>query len=226
MASSTFCISTSLPLVRSARTTMAPRRAVQAKAPKLQMRRSVAVRAMADEEPTVVKAEPTAVPSPEVDTAPISSQASIDPADGSIAYGAALGDSDIVGNAMSIFKGGMASEILNGRAAMVGFTAALVVELTSGESLFAQMFNLRDVGVRVLWLPKLGFFLIPAVVILVILSSFAPKARGVEQNGLNVEAKPSWGIFTPSSERTNGRAAMIGLVALAATESIFGHALF
>lgn len=210
----------------------------------------------------------------------------------SIAYGAALGDSDIVGNAMSIFKGGMASEILNGRAAMVGFTAALVVELTSGESLFAQMFNLRDVGVRVLWLPKLvraspkppltvdqslgklsvdrrgqyqtrslddmrisrlcrrlcrgpmliflpqlqlpdqhkavrqGFFLIPAVVILVILSSFAPKARGVEQNGLNVEAKPSWGIFTPSSERTNGRAAMIGLVALAATESIFGHALF
>jgi hypothetical protein len=33
----------------------------------------------------------------------------------SIAYGAALGDSDIVGNAMSIFKGGMASEILNGR---------------------------------------------------------------------------------------------------------------
>jgi hypothetical protein len=40
------------------------------------------VRAMADEEPTVVKAEPTAVPSPEVDTAPISSQASIDPADG------------------------------------------------------------------------------------------------------------------------------------------------
>jgi len=120
------------------------------------------VRAMSDE-PTVVKAEPTVV---KADTEPISSAPkelseevktgnAIDPADGSIAYGAALGDTDIVGSTMSIFKGGKASEVLNGRAAMVGFTAALLVELTSGESLFSQMFNLRDVGIRTLWLPKL-----------------------------------------------------------------------
>jgi hypothetical protein len=76
------------------------------------------------------------------------------------------------------------------------------------------------------WGAVQGFFLIPATVILVLVSSFMPKVRGVEENGLNVDAKPSWGIFTPSTERTNGRAAMLGLVALAATEAVFGHALF
>jgi len=206
---------------------------LQAKSAPKTTRRHMTVRAMSDE-PTVVKAEPTVV---KADTEPISSAPkelseevktgnAIDPADGSIAYGAALGDTDIVGSTMSIFKGGKASEVLNGRAAMVGFTAALLVELTSGESLFSQMFNLRDVGIRTLWLPKLGFFLIPATVILVLVSSFMPKVRGVEENGLSVDAKPSWGVFTPSTERTNGRAAMLGLVALAATEAIFGHALF
>jgi hypothetical protein len=124
----------------------------------------MSVRAMSDEpsvvkadtEPTVVKADtqPTVTSAKEL-SEEVTSGDAIDPADGSIAYGAALGDTDIVGNTMSVFKGGMASEMLNGRAAMVGFTAALIVELTSGESLFSQMFNLRDVGIRTLWLPKL-----------------------------------------------------------------------
>jgi hypothetical protein len=120
------------------------------------------VRAMSDEptvvkadtEPTVVKAGTDVISVKEL-SEEVTAGNAIDPADGSIAYGAALGDTDIVGNTMSVFKGGMASEMLNGRAAMVGFTAALIVELTSGESLFSQMFNLRDVGIRTLWLPKL-----------------------------------------------------------------------
>mmetsp|Transcript_48139 Transcript_48139/g.92011 ORF Transcript_48139/g.92011 Transcript_48139/m.92011 type:complete len:244 (+) Transcript_48139:86-817(+) len=149
----------------------------------------------------------------------------IDPADGSVAYGAPLGDTDMVSNALSVFKGGMASEVINGRTAMVGFTAALLAELTTGESVTSQMFNMRDVGVKVIFLPKLGFFLLPLTVIVVIVSSIMPKIRGKEDNGLNVPTS-AYGPFTPNAETINGRAAMMGLVSLLAVEGMTGSALF
>merc|ERR1711966_147902 len=151
----------------------------------------------------------------------------LDPLDGSIQYGKALGNSgdDLLSNAMSVFAGGSASEVINGRAAMIGFTAALMAELTSGQSVFSQMYNVRDVGVKTLLLPKMGFFLIPATVVLVMMSSFAPQLRGKKENGLNVSASPV-GPFTPSAETINGRAAMIGLVALVSIEAATGSALF
>jgi len=204
------------------------------------------VRAMAVEEPKVgapvvsepvvgapmdaaepVVAAPVSTEPVEAAEKPVAADAAIDPADGSIAYGAALGNSGdaLLSNAMAVFKGGNASEMINGRAAMVGFFAAFLTELATGDSVTTQMFNMRDVGVRVLYLPKLAFFLIPATVILVMLSSFAPVARGSDANGLNVQAKP-WGPFTPNAEVINGRAAMIGLPLLLAVEGMTGAALF
>mmetsp|Transcript_17212 Transcript_17212/g.23777 ORF Transcript_17212/g.23777 Transcript_17212/m.23777 type:complete len:235 (+) Transcript_17212:131-835(+) len=149
----------------------------------------------------------------------------IDPADGSVAYGAALGDSDVVSKNLGLFKSGRASEVMNGRAAMVGFTAALVNEIISGNSLFNQMFNVRDVGIREIFYPKVGLFLIPVTVVVVILSSLSPQARGRKDNGLDVSPE-DFGPFTSMAETTNGRAAMIGLVALFVVESITGSALF
>lgn len=179
-------------------------------------------------EPVVTPAEPTVTPAEPMVSAAADADpkaAQFDPLDGTVQYGAPLGDTDILSNVMSIFKGGNASEILNGRAAMVGFTAALLVELSNQESLFNQMWNVRDVGIRTLLLPKLGFFLIPVTVIGVLAASFAPSLRGKKENGLNVPAEP-YGPFTPSAETINGRAAMIGLVALLAVESSTGSALF
>jgi len=179
-------------------------------------------------EPVVTPAEPAVTPAEPMVSAAAdadSKAAQFDPLDGTVQYGAPLGDTDILSNVMSIFKGGNASEILNGRAAMVGFTAALLVELSKQESLFNQMWNVRDVGIRTLLLPKLGFFLIPVTVIGVLAASFAPSLRGKKENGLNVPAEP-YGPFTPSAETINGRAAMIGLVALLAVESSTGSALF
>lgn len=183
-------------------------------------------------EPKVSAVEPTVSAPEPVVSAAVASEAEantdqIDPLDGSIQYGKALGNTgdDLLSNAMAVFSGGKASEVINGRAAMIGFTAALMAELTSGQSVFSQMWNVRDVGVKTLLLPKLGFFLIPATVVVVMLSSFAPQFRGAKENGLNVPSSPL-GPFTPSAETINGRAAMIGLVALVSIEAISGSALF
>jgi len=176
-------------------------------------------------EPEVSAPEPVVVSPVEPESAANTDQ--IDPLDGTVQYGKALGNTgdDLLSNAMSVFAGGNASEVINGRAAMVGFTAALLAELSSGQSVFTQMYNVRDVGVKTILLPKMGFFLIPATVVLVMMSSFAPQLRGKKENGLNVPAEPV-GPFTPSAETINGRAAMIGLVALVGIEAVSGTALF
>lgn len=177
-------------------------------------------------EPVVsTPAEPVASSTEESELKSNATRNAYDPTDGSIQYGAPLGDTDTVSNAMSVFKGGAASEVINGRTAMVGFTSAVVIELLHQDSLMNQMFNVRDVGIKTLLLPKLGFFLIPATVIGVLLSSFAPQIRGKKENGLNVPAE-AYGPFTPFAEAINGRAAMIGLVALLLVESRTGSALF
>merc|ERR1719183_3302180 len=74
-------------------------------------------------------AEPVApaMDAPEAMPAAPTMSAELDPLDGSIQYGSPLGNTDIVSNAMSIFAGGNASEVINGRAAMIGFFSALPV---------------------------------------------------------------------------------------------------
>ncbi|KAK9179684.1 hypothetical protein WN943_028888 [Citrus x changshan-huyou] len=99
---------------------------------------------------------------------------------------------------------GPAPERINGRLAMIGFVAALAVELSKGQDVFAQ---LSDGGV--------AWFLGTSVLLSV--ASLVPLFKGV-----SVESK-SDGFMTSDAELWNGRFAMMGLVALAVTEFVKGR---
>ncbi|AEE76682.1 Early light-induced protein 1 [Arabidopsis thaliana] len=101
---------------------------------------------------------------------------------------------------------GPAPERINGRLAMVGFVAALAVELSKGENVLAQI---SDGGV--------SWFL--GTTAILTLASLVPLFKGI-----SVESK-SKGIMTSDAELWNGRFAMLGLVALAFTEFVKGGTL-
>lgn len=86
---------------------------------------------------------------------------------------------------------------------MIGFVAAMAVELAKGQDLLAQI---SDGGVP--------WFLVTTIVLS--LASLIPLLKGV-----SVESK-SKGLFTSDAEMWNGRFAMLGLVALALTEYVKG----
>ncbi|KAL6217622.1 hypothetical protein ACLB2K_010839 [Fragaria x ananassa] len=102
---------------------------------------------------------------------------------------------------------GPAPERINGRLAMVGFVAALVVELSKGQDVFAQISN----G------PGVPLFIGTSVLLSV--ASLVALLKGV-----SVESK-SDGIMTSDAELWNGRLAMLGLVALVFTEYVTGSTL-
>ncbi|VAH08815.1 unnamed protein product [Triticum turgidum subsp. durum] len=99
---------------------------------------------------------------------------------------------------------GPAPERINGRLAMVGFVAALSVEMARGGGLLDQAGS--GAG--------LGWFLVTAGVFSV--ASLVPLLQGQ-----SVENKSS-GVWSVDAELWNGRFAMLGLVALAAIEFITG----
>jgi len=99
---------------------------------------------------------------------------------------------------------GPAPERINGRLAMVGFVSALAVEAARGDGLLAQAGN----GAGLTW------FAYTAVVLSA--ASLAPLLQGE-----SAEAR-SGGFMTADAELWNGRLAMLGLVALAATEYLTG----
>lgn len=101
---------------------------------------------------------------------------------------------------------GPAPERINGRLAMLGFVAALGAELASGESLTAQ---LGDGGVTAFVLAAILFST----------ASLIPLFKGVSPQS------KSKSFFSSDAETWNGRAAMIGLVALAITEFVKGSPL-
>ncbi|KAL6970462.1 Early light-induced protein 1, chloroplastic [Sarracenia purpurea var. burkii] len=101
---------------------------------------------------------------------------------------------------------GPAPERINGRLAMIGFVAAIAVELSKGEDVFAQISN-----------GGISWFVGTTVVLS--LASLVPLFKGV-----SVESK-SDGFMTSDAELWNGRFAMLGLVALAFTEYVKGGAL-
>ncbi|KAL6880646.1 hypothetical protein ACP4OV_012211 [Aristida adscensionis] len=99
---------------------------------------------------------------------------------------------------------GPAPERINGRLAMVGFVAALAVEASRGDGLLSQAGS----GAGLAW------FAATAAVLSV--ASLVPLLQGE-----SAEAR-SGGAFTADAELWNGRLAMLGLVALAATEYLTG----
>ena len=168
----------------------------------------------------------------EAPAAPAAFNAAIDPADGSVAEAAPLGDDmSMLNNAMVAFKEPRAVEIINGRAAMIGWMLALQNEFSHDQSLFRQVVNTRtftlaDGVVKSSTFPAVGAFLIPATVLLVLAASLAPVLRGNEESGLE-KAPKDFFMFRAESEMTNGRGAMIGLVALLFAEKFTnGAALF
>lgn len=99
---------------------------------------------------------------------------------------------------------GPGPELINGRLAMIGIVAALGAEISSNESVFAQ---LKDAPAA-----------IGVTFLLFIAASLVPFFRN---------AKPeSFGIFTPKAEMANGRAAMLGLASLILIEAVKHSALF
>ncbi|XP_010279260.2 PREDICTED: early light-induced protein 1, chloroplastic-like [Nelumbo nucifera] len=101
---------------------------------------------------------------------------------------------------------GPAPERINGRLAMIGFVAAMAVELAKGDDVAAQLAN-----------GGLTWFLGTTAVLS--LASLIPLFKGVD-----VQSK-SKGLMTSDAELWNGRFAMLGLVALVFTEYVKGGAL-
>ncbi|CAN6462929.1 unnamed protein product [Victoria cruziana] len=102
--------------------------------------------------------------------------------------------------------GGPAPERINGRLAMVGFVAAMAVELTKGDDLASQ-------------LASGGLLWFAGSAALLSLASLVPMFKGI-----SVQSK-SGGLMTSDAELWNGRFAMLGLVALVFTEYLKGGAL-
>ncbi|KAL4285496.1 hypothetical protein GQ457_16G029160 [Hibiscus cannabinus] len=101
---------------------------------------------------------------------------------------------------------GPAPERINGRLAMVGFVAALAVELSKGQDVFTQI-------------SEGGIPLFVGTSVLFSVASLIPLFQGV-----TVESK-SGGIMSSDAELWNGRLAMLGLLALAFTEYVKGGTL-
>ncbi|CAO2820133.1 unnamed protein product [Amaranthus hypochondriacus] len=101
---------------------------------------------------------------------------------------------------------GPAPERINGRLAMIGFVAAVAVELSKGTDLFTQI---SDGGAQ--WFVGTS--------ILLSVASLVPLFKGER-----AEAKTD-GLMNANAELWNGRFAMLGLIALAFTEFVTGGAL-
>ncbi|KAH7573843.1 hypothetical protein ACOSP7_007726 [Xanthoceras sorbifolium] len=101
---------------------------------------------------------------------------------------------------------GPAPERINGRLAMIGFVAAMAVEIANGQDVLDQISN-----------GGIPWFVGTSVVLS--LASLIPLFKGV-----SVESK-SEGLMTSDAEMWNGRLAMLGIVALAFTEYVKGGTL-
>ena len=91
------------------------------------------------------------------------------------------------------------AERVNGRAAMIGFTSAVIDEIMTGHSISTQF--QENIGLTV------------AVAALVLIGTAAnPKDEGYIQ-----------GFWKPETELVNGRLALIGVLSLILTESLHPH---
>ncbi|KQK20609.1 low molecular mass early light-inducible protein HV90, chloroplastic [Brachypodium distachyon] len=100
---------------------------------------------------------------------------------------------------------GPAPERINGRLAMVGFVTALGVEAGRGDGLLSQLGS----GTGQAWFAY--------TVVVLSVASLVPLLQGE-----SAEARGAGKIMSANAELWNGRFAMLGLVALAATEVLTG----
>lgn len=107
---------------------------------------------------------------------------------------------------------GPAPELINGRLAMVGFTAAVGAEVSSHQTVAKQF---ADAPGAIL-----------AVSILLTAASLIPIIRGnaVMDEGVGEGIRP--GAINVTNELINGRAAMLGMAALLVFEMMTGAPLF
>ncbi|KAG1651837.1 hypothetical protein FOA52_009840 [Chlamydomonas sp. UWO 241] len=112
------------------------------------------------------------------------------------------------------------TEAINGRAAMLGFVAAVASEAVTHQAVWSQIVG-RYINLELVESPigaaPLGF---AAVVALTTMASLAPKMLA----GDNVDSK-SFGPFTPGLELTLGRVAQMGFLGLVVVELFKGSAL-
>ncbi len=94
------------------------------------------------------------------------------------------------------------AERVNGRTAMLGFTSAMVTELVTDENVMHQFMDNLPLVVMASGLVTVG-------------TAANPKDDGL-----------IWGLFRPDAELVNGRAAMVGMVALILNETVFKHIVF
>ncbi|EIE20463.1 hypothetical protein COCSUDRAFT_18438 [Coccomyxa subellipsoidea C-169] len=114
---------------------------------------------------------------------------------------------------------GQTQEAINGRAAMLGFVAAVVAELQTGQSVWSQLagkYVEGDLKEHALGLSSLGF---GAIVALLTYASIAPQF----QAGTLQPDSRSFGPFTPFLEAWTGRVAMLGFSGLLLVELIKGN---
>ena len=91
------------------------------------------------------------------------------------------------------------AERINGRAAMIGFTSAVIDEVMTGNSISTQFHDNVGLSVAVAALAFLG-------------TAANPKDEGYIQ-----------GFWKPDTELLNGRLAMVGVISLLLTESLHPH---
>ena len=91
------------------------------------------------------------------------------------------------------------AERVNGRAAMIGFTSAVIDEVMTGNSISTQFHDNIGLSIAVASLAFLG-------------TAANPKDEGYIQ-----------GFWKPETELLNGRLAMVGIASLLLTESIHPH---
>ncbi|KAG1671829.1 hypothetical protein FOA52_000206 [Chlamydomonas sp. UWO 241] len=112
------------------------------------------------------------------------------------------------------------TEAINGRAAMLGFVAAVASEVVTHQAVWSQIVG-RYINLELVESPigaaPLGF---AAVVVLTTMASLAPKMLA----GVNVDSK-SFGPITPGLELTLGRVAQVGFLGLVVVELFKGSAL-
>ena len=88
------------------------------------------------------------------------------------------------------------AERVNGRAAMVGFTSAVIEELVTGNSISTQFMDNIGITVSVIGLVIIG-------------TASNPRDEGL-----------LWGVFDRNAETVNGRLAMLGVLSLYLSESL------